>query len=116
VTRLSRASTLAACIGLAGALVYAGGYALARSQDWIVHFASRDPGNIVAGHRLEQGLASGEIGGVEGIVPADIAGTPLAGAWIAGWMHAHRVYAPLSWAEEAAWEVFEPSGTRWPYP
>jgi hypothetical protein len=118
VTRVSRTSTLVACIAIAGAaFVYAGGYTVARSQDWIVHYVGRyEPTDTVAGHALAQGRASGEIGGVEGIVPAQIEGSPLADAWIAGWMHSHRVYAPLMWAEETAWEVFEPYGARWPYP
>lgn len=118
MTRASRTSVLVACIAVAGApFVYAGGYALARSQGWIVHFAYRDePTNTVAGHELGQGRASGEIGGVEGLVPPEVATSPLADAWIAGWLHAHSVYSPLMSAEAVAWEAFEPGGSRWPYP
>jgi hypothetical protein len=116
MSRDRRPIALAAAVALS-ALGYAGGYAFARSQGWIVHLAYRDElTNTVVGHDLSRGRASGEIGGVAGVVPGAIAASPrLTGAWIAGFLHAHRAYTPLMLAEEAAWQVIEPDGTPWRY-
>ena len=119
----SRSSARAVPRGLAPLLfavavaTYLGGYGVARSQNWIVHFTYAEPGastSVIAAHEVTQGRASGEIGGAAGLVPASIAGRPFASAiWITGFAHAHRVFAPLALIETAAWYACEPSGTPW---